>query len=521
MDAVGVLGIVQELASVRRVSDLMKRLLRGIRMHAEVPITLCYLRDALGEQLHVVASEGIAASRLPSLSSNELDNPLWYCMHTRKACLVDQPSGLLGIGADFEALREALGEQAALLAWPLLDAQGQSIGALVLSGEVNTLYAWRNDRVWAAVMMVHQCLLATLTEHQGHAELLSGAVSREGARRQARLLIEREFAGDSSLARQLREELLLLAESRLAVLITGETGVGKDHAACLIHQASARSHEAFVPVNCASIPKDLIGAELFGCTRGAYTGATEAREGLVASADGGTLFLDEIGDMPLSLQGTLLRLLNEKKYRPVGAVEEQVSDFRLICATHQPLLQLVREGRFRQDLYFRICQLTLQLPALRERRGDLESLAATLIRHYNGQHRRFVTGIAAAAVQVLLTHAFDGNIRELRNLILAACERTPCGQSIERQVLQTLMRQTLTLEGDPAPVAGIEPDAMRALLETDDLPQAVETFERMMIDARLQQLGGSRRRAAESLGVPKRTLARKCQKWNLESAAYE
>lgn len=521
MDAVGVAGIVQALANAGHVTELAVRLLQGIRLYTEVATALCYLRDALGEQLHPVASEGVALEMLPAISGATLDSPLWYSMHTQEVCLVEQPCGLLGLGADFEALRGVLGERAALLVSPILDDHGQSRGVLLLSGEASTLHAWRNDRAWAAIMAVFQCLFGTLSVHQaGHGQAAPDQPV-QAQRLEAAKLIKREFVGESPIARQLRDELLLLAESRLAVLITGETGAGKDHAAWLIHQASLRRSHAFVPVNCAAIPKDLIEAELFGCTRGAYTGATEAREGLVAAADGGTLFLDEIGDMPLPLQGTLLRLLNEKKYRPVGAVEERTSDFRLLCATHQPLSQRVREGRFRQDLYFRICQLSLRLPTLRSRREDLRALVAALVREHNGQERRFVAGTTEASQQLLSAYSFPGNIRELRNLVMAACERTPSGQPIEREVLRQLMHHALAPEheqGVPSVTGG---EALQSLLATDDLPQALEAFERLMIDARLQQLGGSRRRAAESLGVPKRTLARKCQKWSLESASHE
>ena len=521
MDAVGLLGIVQALVDARHVPELTKRLLQGIRTHGEVSVTACYTRDALGENLLAIDSDGIDTDALPCISVSELDNPLCYCMHTRKACLIDQPYGLFDVGSGFDALRKVLDEHSALLALPLFDGQGQAWGALVLSGDTKALHAWHGDRGWAAVKAAYQRLLGSLTRYPAPTELRTRVCGTEEARLHARRLIAHQFTGDSRIARQLRKELLQLAESKLSVLITGETGVGKDHAAWLIHQASIRHNKAFVPVNCASIPKDLIEVELFGCARGAYTGANEAREGLVAAADGGTLFLDEIGDMPLPLQGTLLRLLNEKKYRPVGAVDERVSDFRLLCATHQPLPRLVREGRFRQDLYFRLCQLSLRLPTLRSRREDLRALVATLIGENNRQHQRFVAGITDIAVQTLTRHAFPGNIRELRSLILAACERTPCGQPIELESLQVLMRQTIALDEERATAAPLHADTLEALWVTDDLPQALETFERLMIDARLQQHGGSRRRAAESLGMPKRTLARKCQKWNLESASHD
>jgi sigma-54-specific transcriptional regulator len=507
MDAPGVLKFVQTLANAPNANALVECLLKGIRIQSDVQVAVCYMRDALGEHLFAMAADGIAVSALPSITANELDNPLLFCMHSRETCFIDQPFALLGVGAGFDALRDSLSDQPSLLALPLVDVLGQAIGVLVLSGSTQVLHTWRNDKLWAAMLEIHQRLLSTLHKYPDRADASPG--------------VSVEFAGNSPAARRIRAEIEQLAESALAVLITGETGAGKDHVALLIHQACARRGKAFVPVNCAAIPKELVEAELFGCTRGAYTGAVQAREGLVAAADGGTLFLDEIGDMPLSLQGTLLRLLNEKKYRPVGAIHERTSDFRLICATHQPLQAMVREGRFRQDLYFRICQLGLHLPALRSRREDIGPLVAKLIHDYNRQHQGGVAGISDEAQQVLLAYTFPGNVRELRNLILAACERTPCARLIEHDLLVALMRAPLTASHDQGMGQEADIETLRTLLQSDNLPKATETFERLMIDARLRQAGGSRSRAAESLGVPKRTLARKCQKWSMECVSNE
>jgi sigma-54-specific transcriptional regulator len=223
----------------------------------------------------------------------------------------------------------------------------------------------------------------------------------------------------------------------------------------------------------------------------------------------GTLFLDEIGDMPLELQGRLLRVLNEKKYRPAGANQERHSDFRLICATHQPRPLRIAEGRFRKDRCFRIRQLILHVPALRERPEDIAVLAEHTLLQYNRECQVHIPGFSARALRLLEAHSFPGNVRELRSLVMVAAESTQASQAISPDAIRGLQ---------PIPMrAGIptESASPRAdLWLTNDLPEALVAFESRLIEARLQQANGSRSAAAQSLGIPKRTLARKYLKWN-------
>ncbi|WP_256675643.1 sigma 54-interacting transcriptional regulator [Pseudomonas sp. R5(2019)] len=445
----------------------------------------------------------------------ELDNPLVYCLLTGKACLIERKGALVDVGAGYEALRERLVEGDALIALPLFDSQRKAMGVLALSGAHSALLAWREDGVWQELVQLHEILMAQLHAQQGAKALAhhqrAEQLQREVAQGRSRTrLLAAGFIGVGATARRLREDMLRLADSSLSLLITGETGSGKDHAAMLIHQASSREGK-FVPVNCAAIPKDLIEAELFGAALGAYTGAKRARTGLVAEAHGGTLFLDEIGDMPLPLQGTLLRLLNEKKFRPVGTTREQTSDFRLICATHRPLPDMVRDGHFREDLYFRIRQQVLHIPPLCERPEDIPALVSHVLLEHNRVRKARVAGISASAVARLQAYGFPGNVRELRSLVLSAAERTPPGKRIRINLLAEL-------EVKPQKAA-TEQNAQAAfedLWRTDSLPKALATFERLLLDDRLNQVSGSRRQAALSLGIPKRTLARKCLDWNLK-----
>ncbi|WP_420212827.1 sigma 54-interacting transcriptional regulator [Burkholderia aenigmatica] len=518
MDTVEAVLLARELAQANTLASLAGAWLRAACNGTGVEQALCYWREPAGDRLLPIARARVTdAVVLPAISLHELDNPLVYCLTSARPCHITQLDTLVEVGVGFDALRMHLAARAALLVLPIVGPQHEIAGIFALSGNDAALRAWHTDPVWQALTTLHHALLARLQALSGAhlAETQQQSADRlrelEHGRARAARLLAAEFVGVSSIAQRLRDDMLRLADSSLSLLITGETGSGKDHTAWLIHQASARQGR-FVPVNCAAIPKDLIEAELFGATRGAFTGATQARTGLVADAHGGTLFLDEIGDMPLELQGTLLRLLNEKKFRPVGATREQASDFRLICATHRPLPTLVRDGAFREDLYFRIRQRVLHVPSLRERPEDIPALVTHVLLQYNRECQSNVTGISTGALARLQAHAFPGNVRELRSLVLAAAERTTPGKPIRGDLLADL--------GDHLPVASSTPPSpmtstLQQLVHTDNLRDALIRFERLVVGERLRQVDGSRREAALSLGIPKRTLARKCQEWNL------
>ena len=515
MNAHDVAEIAKNLAMAPHPQALAVVFLSALTRFASLRAACVYVRDAAGDQLLPLASVPPEIEPFPAIDLEALDDPVVYSLTAGQPCFVERLSALGAVGAGFERLTQCLGPQSALLALPQRDSRQHVASVLVLAGDARRVQTWRADPLWQLLLQTHELLAARLCAQMSASEnaryqnsLRQPQEERRGVRT-ARLLAA-EFIGVSPAARQVREDILRFADSTLAVLLTGETGTGKDHAAWLIHQASPRGGK-FVPVNCAAIPKDLIEAELFGNVRGAFTGATHARAGLVAQADGGTLFLDEIGDMPLALQAALLRLLNEKKYRPLGGDREHASDFRLICATHQPLAQLIQEGRFREDLYFRIRQQTLHLPALRDRPGDIAALASHVILRHNREQRTHVQGLEARALAFLEGHPFPGNVRELRSMLLVAAERAGAGAAIGLQHLHQPEAGGNALE-----CADQVHRHLHGLLHTDNLPHAVHTFERLLVTARLQSLQGSRSRAAQSLGIPKRTLARRCQAWNLD-----
>lgn len=514
MDALTVANLAREMAV--QLDGPSRCFLEAARQTGGVQQALCYRHSGVGDRLMLLAAAGVSPEALPFIDMGELDNPLVYSLREGCPCLIDSVTSLVAIGGGCDSLRERLPESCGLLVLPVRSAQQQALGVVALAGPASALRTWRDDPVWQALAGLHEQLFASLhargeVERGIDSERTQRTLEAGQGRTRAERLLAAEFIGTGAAARQIRADLLRLADSSLATLITGETGTGKDHAAWLIHQASSRSGP-FVPVNCAAIPRELIEAELFGSARGAFTGATRARQGLVAEADGGTLFLDEIGDMPMTLQGTLLRVLNEKKYRPVGETRERISNFRLICATHQPLPRMILDGLFREDLYFRIRQQTLHLPALRERMDDISALAMHVLLQYNRENRTRIAGIEPEAHALLREQPFPGNVRQLRNLVFAAAERTEPRQAISTDTLRTLL-----VDVDNAP-ARHEPEgaAVHELLRMERLPDAVEAFERLMISRRLQRAGGSRSGAAQSLGIPKRTLAHKCQKWNLD-----
>ena len=285
------------------------------------------------------------------------------------------------------------------------------------------------------------------------------------------------------------------------VLITGESGTGKELVVAALHDASARREGPLVAVNCGAIPTELVEAELFGHTKGAFTGAQVARRGFVAAAEGGTLFLDEVGELPLSVQVKLLRILQAREYTPLGESRPVRCDVRVVAATNRDLAAEVAAGRFREDLYYRLNVIRLHLPPLRERRDDI----ALLARHFTALHarrnRRTIAGIAPDAMDALSAWGWPGNVRELEN-------------AIERAVV--LARGELLGLADLPPAMRQQRPAPNTLSFAVGTP--LKIIEREMIEATLQLAGGDKARAAALLGITSRTIYRREADWREEEA---
>ena len=319
--------------------------------------------------------------------------------------------------------------------------------------------------------------------------------------------------GNTPSMQQLRETIGKLARSQAPVYITGESGTGKELVARMIHAEGPRMGSAFVPVNCGAIPSELMESEFFGYVRGAFTGAMRDTSGLFARADGGTLFLDEVADLPLTMQVKLLRAIQERAIRPVGANDETAVDVRVICATHRDLAAEVARGRFREDLYYRLNVIEVHVPPLRERRADIAALAGRILEALSRKLRlRHSPTLAPDALEALEQYTFPGNIRELENILERAVTLSE-DAVIERQYLRL---NSPLLEGharaQPAPVEAhpaTETSAVRAVPALDTsvgLETQLEALERERIQDALEKCHYNKTKAAKHLGITFRAL---------------
>jgi DNA-binding NtrC family response regulator len=310
---------------------------------------------------------------------------------------------------------------------------------------------------------------------------------------------EHVIEGRSPAMVHLRSQIMAIASSSAAVLLAGESGTGKELAARMIHANSERRDRAFVPVNCAAVPATLIEAELFGHERGAFTGAVKRREGRFKAADGGTLFLDEIAEMPMEVQAKLLRVLQDGAFEPIGTSTTIQVDVRLISASNRDLKAMVAEGRFRQDLYYRIKVFELPLPPLRQRLVDLPVLVEQFLREFTAEGQRPPT-IAPAAWAALQTHSYPGNVRELRHAIQHA----------------TILAQGLQIEPHHLPVEFRGGVAAPSAGAVEPLALAMAQFEKRYIERTLETTSGERTRTAELLGISRKNLWEKMVKYGLK-----
>lgn len=306
----------------------------------------------------------------------------------------------------------------------------------------------------------------------------------------AKLTAPRHIEGKSEASRQLYSYVELVAPTPMSVLILGASGTGKEYVAHRIHDLSARADRPFFALDCGAIPRDVAASEFFGHKKGAFTGADTDKRGAFEMANGGTLFLDEVGNLSYEVQVQLLRALQERRIRPVGGTQEIPIDIRLVCATNENLEEAVGEGRFREDLYHRINEFTIYMPKLSERGSDLFLFADLFIRHANEELNRTVEGFDSAAAELLASHSWPGNLRELNNVV-------------KRAVLLTRGNKITTTELTQA----------MGQIRTDNVLQLHdEDTERQRIITALQQTNGNKAKAARLLGVDRKTIYNKIEK---------
>ncbi|MHB8535110.1 MAG: sigma-54-dependent transcriptional regulator [Sulfuricaulis sp.] len=312
----------------------------------------------------------------------------------------------------------------------------------------------------------------------------------------------KRMLGDSPAVEKVRSMIERLARGQAPVYISGESGTGKELAARLIHDLGPRADKPFVPVNCGAIPESLMESEFFGHKKGSFTGAITDKEGLFMAADGGTLFLDEVGDLPLSMQVKLLRAIQEKSVRPVGTQSEIKVDVRILCATHRSLQDLVAQGKFRQDLYYRLNVIELQIPPLRERIEDIPLLAQALCSKLSASLAMKPPHLAVDAIETLQQYPFAGNVRELENILeraLTLCNGTEI-------TLQDLQLQVTESDADQETVIGGK----------ESLDDYLERVERATIEKALAQTQQNKTAAAKLLGISFRALRYKLEKLGID-----
>ncbi|MBR2642620.1 MAG: sigma-54-dependent Fis family transcriptional regulator [Lentisphaeria bacterium] len=346
-------------------------------------------------------------------------------------------------------------------------------------------------------------------------EVIAGALARRGTgkeeKKEKSLSSSGEIVvGNSPPMQKVAELVRTAAPSRINMLLTGESGTGKEVIARAIHDASGRKG-LFVPVHCAALPATLLESELFGYEKGAFTGATERHRGRFELASGGTIFLDEIGEIDPSIQVKLLRVLETRTIERIGGSEEIQCDTRLVSATNRDLAAMVREGTFREDLFYRLEGVTIQMPPLRERKDDIAPLATCFLQQAARENERNVTGIDREAMALLEGYSWPGNIRELRH-------------TIERMVVLA-KGEILTAEDVPDNIRNGIPATTRKPEQTTGAGQeaapavsgTLNDNERKLIEEALQRCGGNRTRAAQMLGISRRTLHRRLQEYALSS----
>lgn len=320
-----------------------------------------------------------------------------------------------------------------------------------------------------------------------------------------------EVIGHSPAVRDMLDRIARIAPTEATVLLVGESGTGKELAAQRLHRLSGRAEKPFVDINCGAIQESLFESEFFGHERGSFTGASVQKTGLVEAADGGTLFLDEVSEMPVSAQVKLLRFLETGQFRRVGGVRAHRADVRVVAATNRLLNEWVADGRFREDLYFRLAVCTIEVPPLRERGSDVALLADYFVRIFSAKLGRHVNGFDESALALLMAHAWPGNVRELRNAVENAVILAEGNVVTARDLPSYLSRQVATgaAEGVPA-LAGASTGG--------EIPTLAE-LERRHIEAVLDLMGGHRERTAKVLGIATKTLYRKLREFGIGDPA--
>jgi Nif-specific regulatory protein len=430
------------------------------------------------------------------------------------------------VRASRAVLRRVLADRAAVLT---ANAQEElSTSESIMGGQILSMLAmplWRGDDIIGLIQADNRASVNMFADRDLEVALLLGSqaalavdnatlvqrlrVAEERARGENVYLKRREtkikfdnIIGESPAMKAVFTQLERVIDTRATVCIEGETGTGKELIASAIHYQSQRRDKMFVAQNCAALPENLLESELFGHKRGAFTSADSDKKGLFEIADGGTLFLDEMGEMPLSLQAKLLRVLQEGTIRPVGATAEKQVDVRIICATNRDLAAEVEKNRFRQDLYYRLMVFPIKLPTLRERREDIPLLGGHFLKRYAEEYRVELPGFSQDALDALASYAWPGNIRELENEVQRIVIQAETGHWIEVTDLSPRLRK-------------IEGTVTRIAPKQGTLKEMMEQVERWLIAEALRDHGNNKTKTAATLGITREGLHKKLAKFGV------
>jgi len=390
-----------------------------------------------------------------------------------------------------------------LVAW--IQEHRASVPVAVITAHGNVESAVRALKLGAFDFVSKPLDLGVLRKLVGSAIKLGTAIDQEAAA----TLKGPRLLGGSQVMEQLREMIARVARSQAPVHICGESGTGKELVARMIHESGARRGGPFVAVNCGAIPTELMESELFGHKRGSFTGAVADKKGLVQSAEGGTLFLDEVADLPLHMQVKLLRLVQEKTVRPVGESREETIDVRILSATHKNLADLVAQGLFREDLFYRINVIELRVPALRERGGDIREIAEAILERLARRVNGPAPEISQEAVALLEAYPFPGNVRELENVLERALTLSTAG---------VITAEHIRLRTTSRPAAGEAPAPVAAAVGAGNtaLGSQLESIERDAIVKALEKTRYNKTAAAKILGMSFRALRYRIKKLGIE-----
>ncbi|HEY1550470.1 MAG TPA: sigma 54-interacting transcriptional regulator [Kofleriaceae bacterium] len=430
------------------------------------------------------------------------------------------------VRASRAVLRRVLADRAAVLT---ANAQEElSTSESIMGGQILSMLAmplWRGDDIIGLIQADNRASVNMFADRDLEVALLLGSqaalavdnatlvqrlrVAEERARGENVYLKRREtkikfdnIIGESPAMKAVFTQLERVIDTRATVCIEGETGTGKELIASAIHYQSQRRDKMFVAQNCAALPENLLESELVGHKRGAFTSADSDKKGLFEIADGGTLFLDEMGEMPLSLQAKLLRVLQEGTIRPVGATAEKQVDVRIICATNRDLAAEVEKNRFRQDLYYRLMVFPIKLPTLRERREDIPLLGGHFLKRYAEEYRVELPGFSQDALDALASYAWPGNIRELENEVQRIVIQAETGHWIEVTDLSPRLRK-------------IEGTVTRIAPKQGTLKEMMEQVERWLIAEALRDHGNNKTKTAATLGITREGLHKKLAKFGV------